>query len=127
MPADCDETRARPAPNPIPPDDIYRICWLAHLPLGAIGKKDRVIAGPAPNIAHNPHEQVEPARVDDAPSNDARDLQSAKVGRRYPFRIGSNRRDDDRMVERQLVPTDAWRKPMIAGTSRFWSSPVRTT
>ena len=40
---------------------------------------------------------------------------------------GSNSRDDDRMVPRQLVPTDAWRKPMMAGVSGFWSSPVSTT
>ncbi len=40
---------------------------------------------------------------------------------------GSNSRDDDRMVPRQLVPTDAWRNLMMAGVSGFWSSPVSTS
>jgi len=33
--------------------------------------------------------------------------------------VCSKRRDDDMTVDRQLVPTDAWRKPMIDGVSGF--------
>jgi hypothetical protein len=35
---------------------------------------------------------------------------------------GSSRRDDDRTVLKQLAPTLAWRKFMIAGVAGSWSS-----
>jgi hypothetical protein len=41
--------------------------------------------------------------------------------------IGSNNRDDERTVLRQLVPTLACRKFVMAGVVGSWSSLVSTT